>query len=69
MRCCKPGCGNDGPVEITERFPQDLGNLGRPRFPHSHSPFFFISLNDDRTDHVQRKPDILTYYEQILPHS
>jgi hypothetical protein len=33
------GCGNDAPMEITERFPQPLGNLAQnARFPHSHKP-------------------------------
>ena len=33
------GCGNDAPVEITKRFPQELGNLAQhARFPHSHKP-------------------------------
>jgi IstB-like ATP binding protein len=32
------GYGNDAPLEITERFPQPLGNLAQnARFPHSHS--------------------------------
>jgi hypothetical protein len=32
------GCGNAGPVEITKRFPPDLGNLAQnARFPHFHS--------------------------------
>ena len=32
------GCGNAAPMEITERFPQPLGNLAEnARFPHSHS--------------------------------
>jgi hypothetical protein len=43
-KCKKCGCGNAGPMEITERFPQDLGNLAQnARFPHSHKPFFFGS--------------------------
>lgn len=34
------GCGNDVPMETTERFPQGLGNLAQTaRFPHSHSRF------------------------------
>jgi hypothetical protein len=34
----KDGCGNGAPMEITERFPQPLGNLAQDaRFPHSHS--------------------------------
>ncbi len=34
----RPGYGNDAPMEITERFPQPLGNLAsNARFPHSHS--------------------------------
>jgi hypothetical protein len=41
----KGGCGNVGPMEITKRFPQDLGNLAQnARFPHSHKPIFlFVS--------------------------
>ena len=36
-----PGCGNGGSMEITERFPQDLGNLAQnARFPHFHKPPF-----------------------------
>ena len=32
------GYGNAGPVEITKRFPPDLGNLAQnARFPHFHS--------------------------------
>src|SRR5436309_2892877 len=32
------GYGNDAPMEITERFPQPLGNLAQnARFPHFHS--------------------------------
>ncbi len=34
------GCGNADPVEITKRFPPDLGNLAQnARFPHFHSRF------------------------------
>jgi len=33
------GCGNGAPMEITERFPQALGNLAQTaRFPHFHKP-------------------------------
>jgi hypothetical protein len=36
------GCGNGAPMEITERFPQALGNLAQSaRFPHSHKPPLF----------------------------
>jgi hypothetical protein len=38
------GCGNDAPVEITKRFPQELGNLAEereiPTFPQADSFFF-----------------------------
>ena len=45
------GCGNDAPVEITERFPQELGNLAQnARFPHSHKPIPFpIEKVEERT--------------------
>jgi hypothetical protein len=34
----KSGYGNDAPMEITKRFPQELGNLAQnARLPHSHS--------------------------------
>ena len=34
--------GNAAPMEITERFPQPLGNLAQnARFPHSHSRLSF----------------------------
>ena len=37
------GCGNGAPMEITERFPQTLGNLAQnARFPHSHKPPLFM---------------------------
>ena len=36
------GYGNGGPVEITKRFPPDLGNLAQnARFPHFHSRLHF----------------------------
>jgi hypothetical protein len=39
-----PACGNAGPMEITKRFPQDLGNLAQnARFPHSHKPSLSLS--------------------------
>ena len=39
------GCGNAGPMETTERFPQRLGNLAQnARFPHSHSRLFLFPL-------------------------
>jgi hypothetical protein len=38
------GYGIDAPVEITKRFPQELGNLAQnARFPHSHKPIL-VSL-------------------------
>ena len=42
-------CGNDAPMEITERFPQPLGNLAQnARFPHSHSRLsYFDQKNKD----------------------
>lgn len=40
-----------------------LGKLAQhASFPHFHKPVLLV--NDDRTFHVQRKPDILTYNEQ-----
>jgi hypothetical protein len=34
-------------MEITKRFPQELGNLAQnARFPHSHKPSF--SLSDEK---------------------
>src|SRR3989338_1675463 len=40
-RTPEDGCGNDVPMETTERFPQGLGNLAQhARFPHSHSRSF-----------------------------
>lgn len=44
------GCGNDAPMEITERFPQPLGNLAQnARFPHSHRPIPFSQRPKDKT--------------------
>jgi hypothetical protein len=43
------GCGNDAPMEITERFPQPLGNLAKnARFPHSHSRVSDFDKNKDQ---------------------
>jgi hypothetical protein len=43
----KDGCGNDAPMEITERFPQPLGNLAQnARFPHSHSRLSYQKNKD-----------------------
>jgi hypothetical protein len=41
------GYGNDAPVEITERFPQELGNLSleNARFP---KPILFVSGRRER---------------------
>ena len=41
--------GNAAPMEITERFPQPLGNLAQnARFPHSHSRLsYFHQKNQD----------------------
>lgn len=48
------GCGNDAPMEITERFPQPLGNLAQnARFPHSHKPIPFFT---DQKTKPKRKP-------------
>jgi hypothetical protein len=37
------GCGNDAPMEIKKRFPQELGNLAEereiPTFPQADSSF------------------------------
>ena len=47
------GCGNVAPMEITERFPQPLGNLAQnARFPHSHSRVSDFDQNQDQ----DRKP-------------
>src|SRR5712691_11221112 len=44
------GYGNAGPVEITKRFPPDLGNLAQnARFPHFHS-----RLSSVRPEHWRR---------------
>ena len=41
--------GNDAPMEITERFPQPLGNLAQnARFPHSHSRLSDVDKNTDQ---------------------
>jgi hypothetical protein len=47
-------CGNDAPLEITERFPQSLGNLAQnARFPHSHS-----RVSDfDKHERPRHEPD------------
>jgi hypothetical protein len=43
------GYGNDAPAEITERFPQQLGNLAKnARFPHSHKPIIRCSFIQSR---------------------
>ena len=45
------GCGNDAPLEITERFPQPLGNLAENgRFPHSHSRLSCFDQKNNDTD-------------------
>jgi hypothetical protein len=45
----KDDCGNDAPMEITERFPQPLGNLAQnARFPHSHSRLSDVDQNKDQ---------------------
>ena len=44
-------CGNAGPMDITERCPQDLGNLAQhARFPHFHSRLFFVSHEEHQED-------------------
>jgi hypothetical protein len=41
----KIGYGNAAPMEITERFPQALGNLAQTaRFPHFHKPLSVLCL-------------------------
>jgi hypothetical protein len=43
------GCGNGAPMEITERFPQPLGNLAKnARFPHSHSRLSDLDHEEQR---------------------
>lgn|SRR3984893_4692995 len=50
-------CGNDAPMEITERFPQPLGNLAQnARFPHSHSRFSDVHKNKDQDTNPIRRP-------------
>jgi hypothetical protein len=54
-----PGCGNAGPVEITTRFPQDLGNLAQTaRFPHFHSRsvMYFSKSQKTKAAHASRAP-------------
>jgi hypothetical protein len=51
------GCGNDAPMEITERFPQPLGNLAQnARFPHSHSRVSDFDKNKDQDPNPIRGP-------------
>jgi hypothetical protein len=51
------GCGNAAPMEITERFPQPLGNLAEhARFPHSHSRFSDFDKNKDQDTNPIRGP-------------
>ena len=46
--------GTHAPVEITKRFPQELGNLAQnARFPHSHKPIL-VSLTT-KNDEEQRR--------------
>ena len=48
------GCGNDAPMEITERFPQPLGNLAQhARFPHSHSRLSYFDQKNKDTDPIR----------------
>jgi|HubBroStandDraft_4_1064222.scaffolds.fasta_scaffold661960_1 hypothetical protein len=49
--------GNAAPMEITERFPQPLGNLAQnARFPHSHSRFSHVDQNKDQNTNPIRGP-------------
>ena len=42
-------CGNAAPMEITERFPQELGNLAEnARFPHSHKLIVLVGSEGRR---------------------
>src|SRR6202049_2041286 len=51
------GCGNAAPMEITERFPQPLGNLAEnARFPHSHSRFSDFDKNKDQDTNPDTRP-------------
>jgi hypothetical protein len=51
------GCGNGAPMEITERFPQPLGNLAEnARFPHSHSRVSDFDKNQDQDTNPIRGP-------------
>lgn len=50
------GCGNAGPVEITERFPPALGNLAQnARFPHSHNRLVFEEEKEEEDEEDKRK--------------
>ena len=53
-------CGNDAPMEITERFPQPLGNLAQnARFPHSHSRVSYVdqkNADQDTNPHQSAAP-------------
>jgi hypothetical protein len=43
------GYGNDAPVEITKRFPQELGNLaGEREIPTFPQPIIFVSDEERR---------------------
>ena len=52
------GCGNDGAVETTDRFPPRLGNLAQTaRFPHSHKPIpflFYLEEDEEEDQNVTR---------------
>ncbi len=51
------GCGNAAAMEITERFPQPLGNLAEnARFPHSHSRFSDCDKNKDQDTKPDTRP-------------
>jgi hypothetical protein len=51
------GYGNAAPMEITERFPQPLGNLAQnARFPHFHSRFSDFDKNEDQDTSPIRGP-------------
>ena len=64
------GYGNDAAMEITKRFPQQLGNLAQnARFPHSHSRLSDVDKNTDQdtnlyyrgvTNRLWEVPDLLS---------
>jgi hypothetical protein len=59
-------CGNGASMEITERFPQPLGNLAKSaRFPHSHN--CFSGVDQKNTDqHTEPDPRLSAFHKEVL---